>query len=228
MKSPNLLWQIRYGIGLGWVFLFMCSRCSPMLHLYIVRKSPYGNDLWSYQQQHLHSLVPNNKLRQRKNSNVADVLKSLWRELHVAYRKNTPHLESVDVNSRRSNNRTPNWNSAQATKKKTTAERTLLWAAKKKPSTRDRKTAVIAVFFLAASVCNSIQFLGMQRDKTPHLRCERSRWREGTTDASRKYRQYAMDSQLKRSGEVVNLEVGSRNSACVLRCNDRQQVLRDL
>ena len=56
---------------------------------------------------YLHSLVPNNKLRQRKYSNVADVLKSLWRELHVAYRKNTPHLESVDVNSRRSNNRTP-------------------------------------------------------------------------------------------------------------------------
>ena len=177
---------------------------------------------------YLHSLVPNNKLRQRKYSNVADVLKSLWRELHVAYRKNTPHLESVDVNSRRSNNRTPNWNSAQATKKKTTAERTLLCPAKKKPSTRDRKTAVIAVFFLAASVCNSIQFLGMQRDKTPHLRCERSRWREGTRDASRKYRQYAMDSQLKRSGEVVNLEVGSRNSACVLRCNDREQVLRYL
>lgn len=36
---------------------------------------------------YLHSLVPNNKLRQRKYSNVADVLKSLWRELHVASRK---------------------------------------------------------------------------------------------------------------------------------------------
>lgn len=109
---------------------------------------------------YLHSLVPNNKLRQRKYSNVVDVLKSLWRELQVAYRKNTPHLESVNVNSRRSNNRTPNWNSAQATKKKTTAERTSLCPAKKKPSTRDRKTAVIAVFFLVASVCNSIQFFG--------------------------------------------------------------------
>lgn len=37
----------------------------------------------------------------------------------------------------------------------------------------------------------SIQFIsfGTQRDKTQHLQCERNRWREGTTDASRKYRQ---------------------------------------
>ena len=181
------------------------------------------------QNLYLHSLVPNNKLRQRKYSNVVWTFSTVFGESCMwLTEKNTPHLENVDVNFRRSNNRTPNWNSAQETRKKTTAERTSLCLTKKKPSTRDRKTAVIAVFFWLPLYLIQFNSLGMQRDKTPHLQCERSRWREGTTDASRKYRQYAMDSQLKRSGEVVNLEVGSRNSACVLRCNDRQQVLRYL
>ena len=137
------------------------------------------------QNLYLHSLVPNNKLRQRKYSNVVWTFSTVFGESCMWLNgKNTPHLENVDVNFRRSNNRTPNWNSAQETRKKTTAERTSLCLTKKKPSTRDRKTAVIAVFFWLPLYLIQFNSLGMQRDKTPHLQCERSRWREGTTDAS--------------------------------------------
>ena len=44
----------------------------------------------------------------------------------------------------------------------------------------------------------------MQRVKIPQLQCEQNPGREGTADASRKCRQYAVDSQRKRSEEVMN------------------------
>ena len=47
----------------------------------------------------------------------------------------------------------------------------------------------------------------MQRDKLiPQVQCERSRWREGTADASSKYRQYAVNL---RSGPVLAVLIHS-------------------
>lgn len=138
-------------------------------------------------------------------------------------------IQKVDVNSRRSKNRTPNWNSTQATKKKTTAERTSLCQAKKKPSTTEGKTAVIAVFcFCFFFCCFCIQFNSflLERRGTKH-----SIYNAKETDEEKELQTLRESTANKQwipnysvvAGEIVNLEVCSRNSAYdFFRCNDRQ------
>lgn len=137
-------------------------------------------------------------------------------------------IQKVDVNSRRSKNRTPNWNSTQATKK-TTAERTSLCQAKKKPSTTEGKTAVIAVFcFCFFFCCFCIQFNSflLERRGTKH-----SIYNAKETDEEKELQTLRESTANKQwipnysvvAGEIVNLEVCSRNSAYdFFRCNDRQ------
>ena len=72
----------------------------------------------------------------------------------------------------------------------------------------------------------SIQFnsFWMQRDKIPQLQCERSRWREGTADASRKYVENAANRIRNESDQERQCIPESLQSKCSL-CNDRLQEL---
>ena len=125
----------------------------------------------------------------------------------------------MDVNSRRSKNRTPNWNSTQATKKKTTAERKSLCLAKKKPSTREGKTAVIAVFFFFFC-CFCIQFNSFPLERRGTEHCI---YNANEADEERELQTFRENTANKQwipnysvvAGEIVSLEVCSRNSAYV-------------
>ena len=82
---------------------------------------------------------------------------------------------------------------------------------------RHLKTTVSAFFFFFFFCCISlfnsivINSFWMQRDKLiPQVQCERRRWREGTADASSKYRSYAVNL---RSGPVLAVLIHSLSLA---------------
>ena len=106
----------------------------------------------------MHSLVPNNKLRQRKYSNVVDVLKSLRKELHVAYRKKYTTLGKCGCKFSPKQQQNTQLKFSASNKEDDDSRENIALPSEEEDSTRDRKTAVIVVFFLAASVFNSIQF----------------------------------------------------------------------
>ena len=112
-----------------------------------------------------------------------------------------------------SNNRTPNRNLARATKKTTARNRQQRehYFAQRKRSrqqeTEERLLTCTDACDCGIFLCHCIQFNSILfecRDKIQQLQFEQSRWREGTADALKKYRQYTMDSQRKRLGEVEN------------------------
>ena len=111
------------------------------------------------QNLYLHSLVPNNKLRQRKYSNVVDVLNSLWRELHVAYRKKYTTLGKCGCKFSPKQQQNAQLKFSASNKEDDSRENIALPNEEEAVDKRQKDSCHCGIF-LAASVSNSIQFFG--------------------------------------------------------------------
>lgn len=115
------------------------------------------------QNLYLHSLVPNNKLRQRNNSNVVDVLKSLWRELHVAYRKKYTTLGKCGCKFSPKQQQNAQLKLSASNKEEDDSRENIALPNEEEAVDKRQKDSChcgIFLSFLAAFVFNSIQFFG--------------------------------------------------------------------
>ena len=112
------------------------------------------------QNLYLHSLVPNNKLRQRKYSNVVDVLNSLWKELHVAYRKKYTALGKCGCKFSPKQQQNAQLKFSASNKEEDDSRENIALPNEEEAVDKRQKDSCHCVIFLAASVFNSIQFFG--------------------------------------------------------------------